>query len=88
VQLVFNDPEPDAVGRLFRVSHNRMPAIDPLTQIFPGWTGWLSLSKAGICNLAPHNKRRTEDEVTKADRPLPRAGPSNRIHRSRVRSII
>jgi hypothetical protein len=26
----------EAIGRLFRVSHNRMPVIDPLTQIFPG----------------------------------------------------
>ncbi len=28
----------DAISRLFRVSHNRIPAIDPLNQIFPGWT--------------------------------------------------
>src|SRR5258705_12369641 len=26
----------DAISRLFRVSHNRIPAIDPLTQILPG----------------------------------------------------
>jgi putative SOS response-associated peptidase YedK len=28
----------DAISRVFRVSHNRMPPIDPLKQIFPGWT--------------------------------------------------
>lgn len=28
----------DAIGRMFRVSHNRMPAFDPLPQIFPGWS--------------------------------------------------
>src|SRR5262245_50032365 len=29
----------DAISRLFRVSHNRIPAIDPLKQIFPGLDG-------------------------------------------------
>jgi putative SOS response-associated peptidase YedK len=28
----------DAVRRLFRVSDNRAPALDPLPAIFPGWT--------------------------------------------------
>jgi putative SOS response-associated peptidase YedK len=27
----------EAIGRLFHISHHRMPVIDPLTQIFPGW---------------------------------------------------
>src|SRR5262245_55009892 len=28
----------DAIIRLFRISHNRAAAFEPMTQIFPGWT--------------------------------------------------